>query len=564
MGLAIAIELARAELRVLLVERRARDDADARPQLLVARAGDLANLAQLGVGGLVTMLETRVEKDYASGTTLRGDVDPPTWAPPQDLRTLAAQRPIALVPIGQLQAALMHEAEGLGITTVYDCQVTQLRRHAERVSLQCADGSSLVAAIAIVATGAARSLIARVSGFAPPTHATSARMIAALFGANGDAGRWVRAELPVPGNVAPTRCTFLQTRSAGTALLVDPQLASDASLDQVHHTFAEAARVHGLAGERYIAAPQVFMTSLTKMHTRYVGLDGRAPIIIAGDAAQTGHVFSGQTCFVNLALAIGLCKELRAAKAAIVERLPSDPAIARMLGRYDAQSELGASILARASARHYAAHAPGRWALAGVARARVTPRRRSPAGRSVIALMSAARAPSRTTLEPSDGVSMRLLVCLLLAACSNDNADPEPDAGGNSPTVTPKVGGWEYDDITPVSSTCPTTVEEGGDGNFAIDAASSSSFHVVPADGTPAFSCTLTGSAFDCADRLTRTQDLRPSIDAVLTARATARGTFASSTHATGRQEANVTCAGTQCPATFPCAIKVDFSIRAR
>jgi hypothetical protein len=105
------------------------------------------------------------------------------------------------------------------------------------------------------------------------------------------------------------------------------------------------------------------------MHTRFLGLDGRAPILVAGDAAQTGHVFSGQTCFVNLALALRLCEELRQAKRAVTDRKVNDPTLARAFGRYNAQSEIGAAILARSSARHYAAHQPGAWALAGVARA---------------------------------------------------------------------------------------------------------------------------------------------------------------------------------------------------
>jgi hypothetical protein len=173
---------------------------------------------------------------------------------------------------------------------------------------------------------------------------------------------------------------------------------------------------------------------------------------------------------------------------------------------------------------------------------------------------------------------MRLfLVCLVIAGCSNgkgsdDSGDdaPPPDAGSgsNNPTpVTPRAGGWEYDEVTPVSSTCPGNIQQGGTGNFAIDQSSTTSFHVVPADGTPNFTCTLNGSAYECPDRLTNTQDLRPTVDAVFTARAVARGTFASAVRATGSQDATVTCAGTQCNATgavFPCTVKVNFSIRAR
>jgi hypothetical protein len=223
--------------------------------------------------------------------------------------------------------------------------------------------------IAIVATGAARPLIDTLRGFSDVEQTASARMIAGLFAAKADRGRWVRVELPVAGFAAPSRCTMLQTTSAGTALLVDPQLASNATAEEMQHHYDETARVLGLEGAPCIVKPQIFPTALTTMHTRFIGLDGRAPILVAGDAAQTGHVFSGQTCFVNLALALRLCEELRHAKRALAARKVTDASLARALGRYNAQSEIGAAILARSSARHYAAHQPGAWALAGVARA---------------------------------------------------------------------------------------------------------------------------------------------------------------------------------------------------
>jgi 2-polyprenyl-6-methoxyphenol hydroxylase-like FAD-dependent oxidoreductase len=373
-GLAIAIELARFELTVLVVDRRPATDASVRPQLLVARAGDLANLEHLGIDvddpWTVTMLHTRVERDLASGTMIHGEVSPPgAPAPAQDLRTLASQPPLALVPIGRLQEALLERADQARVTTRYGCNVTRLRRHARHVSITCADGSSARATLAIVATGAARPLISTLRGLGDVENAASARMIAGLFAANSDRGRWVRVELPVPGYAQPSRCTMLQTTSAGTALLVDPQLAANATPEQMQQHYDAAARVHGLEGAPCLVKPQIFSTALSTMHTRFLGLDGRAPILVAGDAAQTGHVFSGQTCFVNLALALRLCEELRHAKRAITERKVNDSALARALGRYNAQSEIGAAILARSSARHYAAHQPGAWALAGVARA---------------------------------------------------------------------------------------------------------------------------------------------------------------------------------------------------
>jgi hypothetical protein len=57
----------------------------------------------------------------------------------------------------------------------------------------------------------------------------------------------------------------------------------------------------------------------------------------------------------------------------------------------------------------------------------------------------------------------RFLACLVFTACSSNNNEPSnmgddappPDAGSGSNTtpVTPKIGGWEYDEVTPVSST---------------------------------------------------------------------------------------------------------------
>jgi len=164
---------------------------------------------------------------------------------------------------------------------------------------------------------------------------------------------------------------------------------------------------------------------------------------------------------------------------------------------------------------------------------------------------------------------MRLfLVCLALAGCSNGGGNETPPTDSNTtPTVTPKTGAWEYNEVTPVSSTCPQSISQAGTGAFGITTSSTAGFHVVPNDGTAAFDCTLNGSAFNCPDRAAAMNDLRPQIDAVLTARAVANGTFSTATAASGSQEATVTCTGTQCNATgasFPCTFKVNFKIRAR
>ena len=160
-----------------------------------------------------------------------------------------------------------------------------------------------------------------------------------------------------------------------------------------------------------------------------------------------------------------------------------------------------------------------------------------------------------------------LLVCLVLSACSDGSKDPNqnpPTDGPDNTPITPQTGAWSYSEVTPVSSTCARSVSNGT-GAFAIDQASSSSFHIVPNDGTAPFTCTLNGKAFDCPDRAAAMEDLRPGIDAVVTVRATAKGNFTTASQATGRQEANVTCVGTACGALgAPCKQIVDFTIRAR
>lgn len=378
-GLALAIETARAGFSTLVLDRRPplATDAQVRPQLLVARAGDLAHLARLGVDledpRVVSRLHSRCEGDLASGYTVRGDVQGPRVPPPaRDLWALASQPPFALVPIGRLQHALLAEAEAHGATVAYGCEVTRLRRHARSVSLRCADGTTARAAMVVIATGAARPLIASILRDVPSLAGVQRRLVAGLFATTGTRGTWTRQELPIPGFDEPVRCTVLQTpeeAEAGTALLVDPRIEGPPSIERLRQGFATAARAHGLADAPCLAPPIVFTTAATSLSRRFIGGDGRAPIVIAGDAAQTGHVFSGQTCFVNVALALGLADRLREARAALVDRAVNAPVLRHALERYDAESAIGAEILARNSVRHTTTHPAGAWALAGVARA---------------------------------------------------------------------------------------------------------------------------------------------------------------------------------------------------
>jgi 2-polyprenyl-6-methoxyphenol hydroxylase-like FAD-dependent oxidoreductase len=373
-GLALALELARLDLTTLVVDRRPppAQDTGLRPQLLVARSGDLANLAHLGVDvrdpQIVTLLASRCEADLSTGRWIRGGV--PTLREPQqtaNLWELAAQPPRALVPIGRLQQMLLERALQHGVLVHYGCEVTRVRRHARFASLQCADGTSLRAAIVVIATGAARSLAKELLRGECAVQMPEQRIVGALFDADASEGRWIRVELPVAGLPRLARATVLQTTGAGTGVLVSAPGAR--SQEQLQLAFLAAAREHGLLGAPLLVEPQVFATAVTEMARRTIVGDGRAPIVIAGDAAQTGHVFTGQTCFVNIALALRLAHELRHARSAVVARKLGDTALLGALARYETQSQIGAAILGRSSQRHYAPHRGGEWALAGVARA---------------------------------------------------------------------------------------------------------------------------------------------------------------------------------------------------
>ena len=161
-------------------------------------------------------------------------------------------------------------------------------------------------------------------------------------------------------------------------------------------------------------------------------------------------------------------------------------------------------------------------------------------------------------------IALACLLASLTACATNDSNDSGPGTNQNMNTlIVPAEGEWYYADVTPVSSTC-IAGDDGIAGNFAITSPSASGFTVLDGETEP-FNCSLSNNAFNCPNRAWYTEDLRPSVDAVLVAHASAQGTFSSSTRGTGTQEATVTCTGSACSAagTWPCGFKVSFEIRA-
>jgi hypothetical protein len=248
--------------------------------------------------------------------------------------------------------------------------VCALRRHQHGVSIQLEAQQPVRAAMVVVATGANGAVGALFGGLPRLGNAPAQLLMGGILATGGEVGRWARFEMPTPFANGPARCTLLQTPTStgvGTALLVHTKTSNRRAPLTLRRCFDAAARAQGLGEVGFAVKPQLFSTAVASLRTRVVGGDGRAPIVVAGDAAQTGHVFSGSTCFVNLALALSLCDELRGVLTAF-GRSSTAPEVTAALARYDQTSELGARLLAEGSRRHTAVMRPGAWALAGVAR----------------------------------------------------------------------------------------------------------------------------------------------------------------------------------------------------
>ncbi len=379
-GLAIASQLLRIGFDVVVLDRRPPPDEDAklRQQLLVARPNDLANLARLGIDlrdpYLVCPIAERFHDDLLNGDFQSTEVHPSDmFDGDPDAKPFASayQGPVALVPIGRLQQALLAQLESSGGRVLYNCHVDRLIRHKRHTSIHVRDANPVMAKLAIIATGAARSLIdaSELGPLPRPRRGTNGQcrqLIAGVFEATGDVGYWTRTEVPLAAYGETLRCTLLETgadTAAGSALLVDAPLRMQASHRQLQRYFDHAAMELGYDREQFRARPQVFPTATTALGQRIIAAGGRAPILIAGDAAQTGHVFTGLNCFVNLALALELCRLLKPARDALISGKLGALALREALARYQVMSLEGADVLFNVSQRHFESTTPGAWAL---------------------------------------------------------------------------------------------------------------------------------------------------------------------------------------------------------
>jgi hypothetical protein len=154
----------------------------------------------------------------------------------------------------------------------------------------------------------------------------------------------------------------------------------------------------------------------------------------------------------------------------------------------------------------------------------------------------------------------------ITAGCVADPQDePETSTLESALTILPMAGTWTYTETTTVATTCnaPSSVQHIESGPFEVGQVTTASFVVTPHDGTAPFTCkaTTTGG-FSCPTRAQFNIDLHSrGIDALIHVQATASGVFLDPSRARGKQDAVLTCTGTQCSVMGPnpCGFTVNF-----
>lgn len=132
-----------------------------------------------------------------------------------------------------------------------------------------------------------------------------------------------------------------------------------------------------------------------------------------------------------------------------------------------------------------------------------------------------------------------------------------------SPGFEPSEGRWEFVVGEVLDDGCGEITERLAV-DFMLETKRGGRFTVEPVDGSGAIPCELAGMEFECPEHLVRVTI--KGTDAILDARMTEVGSFASETEGSGRRDARVVCTGGQCPlvaavsqTTFPCTAALEF-----
>ncbi|MGB1276928.1 MAG: hypothetical protein ACPG77_14375 [Nannocystaceae bacterium] len=167
----------------------------------------------------------------------------------------------------------------------------------------------------------------------------------------------------------------------------------------------------------------------------------------------------------------------------------------------------------------------------------------------------------------------------LLIGCgddSNSSTDGESESGSETagPTAggedaNPKSGLWSYDDQGILENSCGVNLYRDPDSTFGLINNNDNTFTVDQGSSAEDFDCTITGSSFNCPQRLYGEYPI-DNVNANLKYTVSIDGTFASDTAMTGKQMAVVSCEGEACELApqvlgvdFPCNYTVDFGATA-
>lgn len=169
----------------------------------------------------------------------------------------------------------------------------------------------------------------------------------------------------------------------------------------------------------------------------------------------------------------------------------------------------------------------------------------------------------RTRLMRTLGWLVAVGALLAFGSCGDDG-------GVGNGELWPVSGLWNYYDGGIVANDCGTDdVVTDPDATFGLYNNGDGTFTVDQGNAGDPFLCTLTGSSFNCPERLSGSSPVQ-NYDITLHYTVSITGTFQSNSSMSGEQQVDVTCEGTDCPLAgqagynLPCTYTVAFTASAR
>jgi hypothetical protein len=130
----------------------------------------------------------------------------------------------------------------------------------------------------------------------------------------------------------------------------------------------------------------------------------------------------------------------------------------------------------------------------------------------------------------------------------------------------PSSGQWHYDGQQTEGCGNADDYLTDPDGSFDLVNQGGGKFTIDPGDGTGAFDCTISGSTYECPDRLAKEVDIGQLGGGTVSIHARVDGDLGSSDSLSGKQSGTMSCDGAGCGSaesyvgtSFPCDFNVEF-----